>query len=38
MVDRIDIERALDKLADDETGFKFRSLGVVLAKLQAFVT
>lgn len=34
MVDRIDIERALDKLADDETGFKFQSLGVVLAKLR----
>ena len=34
MVERIDIERALDKLAGDESGFKFQSLAVVLAKLR----
>jgi len=31
MVERIDIERALDKLAGDEAEFKFQSLAVVLA-------
>jgi len=34
LVERIDIERALDKLAGDESGFKFQSLAVVLAKLR----
>src|ERR1700728_869998 len=34
MVERIEIERALDKLAGDESGFKFQSLAVVLAKLR----
>jgi hypothetical protein len=34
MVDRSDIERALDKLAGDESGFRFQSLAVVLAKLR----
>ena len=34
MVERIDIERALEKLADDEAGFRFQSLAVVLAKLR----
>ncbi len=34
MVERIDIERALDKLAADEAGFRFQSLAVVLAKLR----
>src|SRR5579872_5348436 len=34
MVERIDIERALDKLTGDESGFKFQSLAVVLAKLR----
>ena len=34
MVERIDIERALDKIAGDEAGFKFQSLAVVLAKLR----
>jgi HEAT repeat protein len=34
MVARIDIERALEKLADDEAGFRFQSLAVVLAKLR----
>jgi hypothetical protein len=31
MAERIDIERALDKLAGDEAGFKFQNLAVVLA-------
>jgi hypothetical protein len=34
MVERIDIERALDKIASDEGGFRFQSLAVVLAKLR----
>jgi hypothetical protein len=34
MVERNDIERALDRLAGDEPGFKFQSLAVVLAKLR----
>jgi hypothetical protein len=34
MVERIDIERGLDKLASDEAGFAFQSLAVVLAKLR----
>jgi hypothetical protein len=34
MVQRIDIERALDKIASDEGGFRFQSLAVVLAKLR----
>jgi hypothetical protein len=34
MVERIDIERALDRLTGDESGFKFQSLAVVLAKLR----
>jgi hypothetical protein len=34
MVERIDIKRALEKLAGDESGFKFQSLAVVLAKLR----
>lgn len=34
MVERIDIERALDDLASDEAGFKFQGLAVVLAKLR----
>jgi hypothetical protein len=33
-VERIDIERALDKLAGDEAGFTFQSLAVVLAKIR----
>ena len=31
MVERIDIERALDKIASDEAGPRFQSLAVVLA-------
>ena len=34
MVERIDIERALDRLASDEGGFRFQSLAVVLGKLR----
>lgn len=34
MVERIDIERALDKIASDEAGFRLQSLAVVLAKLR----
>lgn len=34
MVERIDIERALAKLMGDESGAKFQSLAVVLAKLR----
>ena len=34
MAERIDIERALEKLVSDEAGFKFQSLAVVLAKLR----
>ena len=34
MVDRTEIERALDDLASDEAGFKFQGLAVVLAKLR----
>jgi hypothetical protein len=34
MVERIDIERALDRIASDEVGFRFQSLAVVLAKLR----
>jgi len=34
MVERIDIERALDGFASDETGFRFQGLAVVLAKLR----
>ncbi|MBN9662263.1 MAG: hypothetical protein J0H49_28960 [Acidobacteria bacterium] len=34
MVERIDIERALDSLASDEGGFIFQGLAVVLAKLR----
>jgi hypothetical protein len=33
MVESIDLERALERLASDE-GFKFQSLAVVLAKLR----
>ena len=34
MVERIDIERALDGFASDEGGFIFQGLAVVLAKLR----
>ncbi len=34
MVERIDIERALEDLASDEGGMKFQGLAVVLAKLR----
>jgi hypothetical protein len=34
MVERIDIERALDKIASDEAGPRFQSLAAVLAKLR----
>ena len=34
MVERIDIERALDALGSDEAGFRFQGLAVVLAKLR----
>jgi hypothetical protein len=34
MVERIDIERGLDKLSSDAAGFTFQSLAVVLAKLR----
>jgi hypothetical protein len=34
MAERIDIERALDKLVSEEAGVKFQSLAVVLAKLR----
>jgi len=34
MVEQIDIERALDKIASDEAGPRFQSLAVVLAKLR----
>jgi hypothetical protein len=33
MVERIDIERALDRIAADEAGFRLQSLAVVLAEL-----
>jgi hypothetical protein len=34
MVERIDIERALEKLVGEEAGFRFQGLAVVLAKLR----
>jgi hypothetical protein len=34
MVERIDIERALDRIVADEAGFRFQGLAVVLAKLR----
>jgi hypothetical protein len=34
MVERIDIERGLDKIAPDEAGYRFQSVGVALAKLR----